>query len=172
MASPFILYTDKGCANTSGLFKNLLERLEVTFIAHATGNSQAKGQVENTQNLVETQFEGRLRFIKIDNLDHLNATAEQWRKMWNEAQVHSRTKRTRNAVWQTISTQHLRIAPPLELCQELLSTTPETRTVSGNLTVSYAIKGYGSHDYDVRHIEGVYVKAKLQIVVNHTVTIH
>lgn len=163
---PFILYTDKGCANTSGLFKNLLERLDVKFIAHATGNSQAKGQVENAQNLVETQFEGRLRFLKIDSIEHLNQTAEQWRKMWNETQVHSRTKRSRNAVWQTIAQNQLRIAPPLELCQELLSTSPVERTVAANLTVSYAIKGYGSNDYDVRHIDGVYPKAKLKVVVN------
>lgn len=163
---PFILYTDKGCANTSGLFKNLLERLDVTFIAHATGNSQAKGQVENAQNIVETQFEGRLRFIKIDSIDHLNQTAEQWRKMWNETQIHSRTKRSRNAVWQSIAPNQLRIAPPLELCKELLSTSPVERTVAANLTVSYAIKGYGSNDYDVRHVNGVYPKAKLKVVVN------
>lgn len=163
---PFILYTDKGCANTSGLFKNLLERLDVTFIAHATGNSQAKGQVENAQNIVETQFEGRLRFIKIDSLAHLNQAASQWRMMWNETQIHSRTKRSRNAVWQTIAPNQLRFAPPLELCQELLSTSPVERTVAANLTVSYAIKGYGSNDYDVRHIDGVYPKAKLKVVVN------
>lgn len=163
---PFILYTDKGCANTSGLFKNLLERLEVKFIAHATGNSQAKGQVENAQNLVETQFEGRLRFIKINSIDHLNETAAQWRMMWNETQIHSRTKRSRNSVWQTIAQTQLRLAPPLELCQELLSTSPVERTVDAKLQVSYAIKGYGSHDYDVRHVDGVYPKAKLKVVVN------
>lgn len=163
---PFILYTDKGCANTSGLFRNLLERLDVTFIPHATGNSRAKGQVENGNNIVETQFEGRLRFIKIESLEQLNATAEKWRLMWNETHIHSRTKRSRNAVWQSITPAQLRIAPPLELCQELLSTSPVERTVAANLTVSYAIKGYGSNDYDVRHVEGVYPKAKLKVVVN------
>ncbi|MCF4623547.1 DDE-type integrase/transposase/recombinase, partial [Acinetobacter baumannii] len=76
---PNILYTDKGCANTSGLFRNLLERLDVTFIPHATGNSQAKGQVENAQNIVETQFEGRLRFMQINNIQELNAQATAWR---------------------------------------------------------------------------------------------
>ena len=163
---PYILYTDKGCANTSGLFRNLLERLDVTFIPHATGNSRAKGQVENGNNIVETQFEGRLRFIQIDNLEQLNNSAAQWRMMWNETKTHSRTKRTRNAVWQTIVSSQLRIAPALELCKELLTTSPIERTVTGNLTVSYAIKGYGSHDYDVRHIDGVYPKAKLNVVVN------
>ncbi|WP_151780559.1 DDE-type integrase/transposase/recombinase [Acinetobacter bereziniae] len=163
---PNILYTDKGCANTSGLFKNLLERLDVVFIAHSTGNSQAKGSVENAQNIVETQFEGRLRFLKVNSIDQLNAAAAQWRMMWNEVQIHRRTKRSRNAVWQTILPTQLRTAPPRPLCNELLSTTPIERTVDAKLQVSYSIKGYGSNEYDVRHIEGVYVKAKLKIVVN------
>lgn len=163
---PNILYADKGCANTSGLFKNLLERLDVTFIAHATGNSQAKGQVENGNNIVETQFEGRLRFMQINNIQELNAHVASWRIYWNETKVHSRTKRTRNAVWQTIKPEQLRIAPPMELCRELISTVPVERTVKANLTVSHAIQGYGSQDYDVRHVDGVYPKAKLQIVVN------
>lgn len=163
---PNILYTDKGCANTSGLFRNLLERLDVTFIPHATGNSQAKGQVENAQNIVETQFEGRLRFMQINNIHELNAKAADWRMFWNETKIHSRTKRSRNAVWQTIKPEQLRIAPPMELCRELISTVPVEKTVKANLTVSHAIQGYGSQDYDVRHVDGVYPKAKLQIVVN------
>lgn len=163
---PLILYADKGSANTAGLFKNLLERLDVELIAHATGNSRAKGSVENAQNIVETQFEGRLRFEKVTNIDQLNALAEKWRMYWNETKIHSRTKRTRNAVWQMIKPEQLRIAPPLELCKELVSTVPVEKTVTGNLTVSHSIKGYGQHDYDVRHIDGVYPKAKLTIVVN------
>lgn len=163
---PNILYADKGCANTSGLFKNLLERLDVTFIPHATGNSQAKGQVENGNNIVETQFEGRLRFMTISSIEQLNESAEKWRMYWNETKIHTRTKRSRNAVWQTIKPEQLRIAPPLELCRELVSTMPETKTVTGNLTISHAVKGYGSHDYDVRHVHGIYPKAKITIVVN------
>ncbi|WP_048764818.1 DDE-type integrase/transposase/recombinase [Acinetobacter sp. 243_ASPC] len=163
---PNILYADKGCANTSGLFKNLLQRLDVTFIPHATGNSQAKGQVENGNNIVETQFEGRLRFMTISSIEQLNESAKQWRTYWNETKIHSRTKRSRNAVWQTIKPEQLRIAPPLELCRELVSTMPESKTVTGNLTVSHSIKGYGQHDYDVRHVHGIYPKAKIMIVVN------
>ena len=50
---PNILYTDKGCANTSGLFRNLLERLDVTFIPHATGNSQAKAKLKTLKILLK-----------------------------------------------------------------------------------------------------------------------
>ncbi|MBE9577873.1 MULTISPECIES: DDE-type integrase/transposase/recombinase [Moraxella] len=163
---PFILYADKGCANTSGLFKNLMERLDITFIAHATGNSRAKGQVENANNIVETQFEGRFKFLNIESIEHLNALAKRWRVDWNEHKKHSRTKRTRNEVWRTIAINQLRKAPPMELCKELVSTVPVERTVRGNLTISHSVKGYGQHDYDLRHIDGIYPKAKVSVVVN------
>ncbi|MCF4532011.1 transposase, partial [Acinetobacter baumannii] len=110
--------------------------------------------------------EGRLRFMQINNIQELNAQATAWRMYWNETKIHSRTKRSRNAVWQTIKPEQLRIAPPMELCRELISTVPVEKTVKANLTVSHAIQGYGSQDYDVRHVDGVYPKAKLQIVVN------
>lgn len=163
---PFILYADKGCANTSGLFKNLMERLDVQFIAHATGNSRAKGQVENAQNIVETQFEGRFKFLNIENIEQLNDLAKRWRVDWNEHKIHSRTKQTRNKVWQSIAINQLRKAPSMELCKELVSTVPVEKTVKGNLTISHSIKGYGQHDYDLRHIDGIYPKAKVQVVVN------
>lgn len=122
--------------------------------------------MENAQNIVETQFEGRLRFMQISNIEQLNAAAEKWRIFWNESKVHSRTKRTRNAVWQTIKPENLRKPPAIELCRDLVNTFPVEKTVTGNLTVSHSIKGYGSQDYDVRHVDGVYPKAKLKIVVN------
>ena len=50
---PHILVMDKGSANLSGLFLNLLERLQVEHIEHAAGNSRAKGQVEKHNDLVE-----------------------------------------------------------------------------------------------------------------------
>ncbi|HCA5292482.1 TPA: transposase family protein [Acinetobacter baumannii] len=163
---PFIFYVDKGSANTSGLFRNLLERLNVEFIAHATHNSRAKGQVEQANNLIETQFESLLSFKTVDSIEELNAFATQWRVMFNETKVHSRTKRTRNQVWQMIRPEQLRIAPPIELCRELVSTLPVSRTVKGDLTIQHTIKGYGEQFYNVRHIDGIYVGAKVDVVVN------
>lgn len=46
---PFILYADKGSANTSGLFKNLLIRLGVEFIAHEAGKSTSQGTSRTSQ---------------------------------------------------------------------------------------------------------------------------
>ena len=163
---PNILYVDQGTANTSGMFRNLLERLDVEFIAHATHNSRAKGQVEQANNLVETQFETLLSFYTVNSIEELNAFANEWRIMFNETKTHSRTKRTRNQVWQMIRPDQLRIAPALELCRELVNTVPVSRTVKGDLTIQHSIKGYGEQFYSVKHIDGIYVGAKVDVVVN------
>jgi len=165
---PFIIYTDKGSAMTSKFFTNLIDRLDIEIIDHSAGNARAKGQVENHQNIVERNFEGRIKFLKdkITTLKELNDYAFAWCKVFNETEIHTRTKQTRNAVWQTITAQHLRKAPPLELCEELVTTEPEERPVTNYLTVNHAIRGYGTNSYDVRHIPGVYPKAKLLVVVN------
>ncbi|MDS7929600.1 transposase [Acinetobacter sp. V102_4] len=163
---PFILYVDKGTANTSGMFRNLLERLDVQFIPHATNNSRAKGQVEQANNLIETQFESLLSYRTVNSIEELNTFASEWRTMFNETKIHSRTKRTRNAVWQMIRPEQLRIAPSIELCRELVSTVPVPRTVKGDLTIQHTIKGYGEQFYSVRHIDGIYVGAKVDVVVN------
>ncbi|WP_336165527.1 transposase [Acinetobacter ursingii] len=164
---PFILYVDQGTANTSGMFRNLLERLNVEFIAHATHNSRAKGQVEQANNLIETQFESLLSFKSVESIEQLNAFASEWRTMYNETKVHSRTKRTRNQVWQMIRPEQLRIAPNIELCRELVSTLPKSRTVRGDLTIQHTInKDYGERFYNLKHIDGIYVGAKVDVVVN------
>lgn len=165
---PLIIYTDKGSAMTSGLFTNLLERLNVRVIDHATGNARAKGQVEKHQDIIERNFEGRIKFMKdrITTLEQLNNYAAAWTAHFNETALHSRHGKTRNAVWSTIRPEQLRIAPPIELCKELVTTKPETKTVNGNLRISHSVKGYGSHEYSVRHVYGVHVKAKFDVVVN------
>lgn len=163
---PFILYVDRGTANTSGMFKNLMMRLDVEFIAHDTNNSRAKGSVEQANNLIETQFESLLSFKTVDSIDELNAFANEWRIMFNETKIHSRTKRTRNQVWNMIRPEQLRIAPEIELCRELVTTMPISRTVRGDLTVQHTIKGYGEKFYSVKHIPDIYVGAKLDVVVN------
>lgn len=163
---PHILMMDKGSANLSGYFLNLLERLHVTYITHAAGNPRAKGQVECAQNIVERKFEGRLSFIKVNNIDELNEYATRWRLAFNQEFVHTRTKQTRNQLWQTISGAELRIAPSPDICRDLVTTMPTTITVKGDLTITHTVKGHGNKSYDVRHIEGVYPKAKLEVVVN------
>ena len=158
---PFILMMDMGSANTSGLFANLARRLQVKLIAHAPGNARATGQVENARNLIERSFESGLRLRPVADLAELNAQAQRWARWYNANKVHSRHGKTRYDQWLTISEQQLRIAPPVDLCQELLTDTPATRLVSDNLTVSF--KG---REFCVRSVPDVMIGEKLHICRN------
>lgn len=166
---PHILMMDKGSANLSGYFLNLLDRLQVRHIEHAAGNPRAKGQVECAQNIVERNFESLFRinqFAQIKSIDELNVYAAQWRAAFNQSAVHTRTKQTRNQVWMTIQPEQLRLAPNPDICRELVTTMPKSATVRGDLTVTHSVKGFGNQSYDVSHIPDIYVKAKVEIVVN------
>ena len=158
---PFILMMDMGSANTSGLFANLARRLQVKLLAHAPGNARASGQVENARNIIERSFESSLRLQPVASLAGLNAQAQRWSRWYNANKIHSRHGKSRFDQWLTIGEQQLRIAPPADLCYELLTNTPESRQVSDTLTVSF--KG---REYDVRSVPGVMVKEKLQITRN------
>ena len=159
---PWILMMDMGSANTSGLFKNLARRLNVQTIAHAPGNARATGQVEKAQDIVERQFESALKLVvAVASLDELNANAYHWCRYYNATEVHSRHGKTRTQQWMQIQQDQLRIAPPAELCRELLTHEPELRVVSDFLTLSF--KG---HEVDVSTVPGVMVKEKLKVTYN------
>ncbi len=158
---PYILMMDMGSANTSGLFGNLARRLQVKLIAHAPGNARATGQVENARNLIERGFESSLRLMPVRDLAELNAQAQRWARWFNANKVHSRHGKTRYDQWLTIQEEQLRIAPPADVCFELLTDSPETRQVSDTLTVSF--KG---REFCVRGVPGVMVKEKLHITRN------
>lgn len=163
---PHMLYMDKGSANTAHLFTNLLDRLGVKWDTHEAGNPRSKGQVECANNIVETQFEARLTFMNISTLEQLQAEADRWRQHYNARSIHSRTKRTRNDVWLTISENQLRLAPALKFCRELVTTRPEKPKVRHDLSISHAIKGYGRNDYDLSMVNGIMPQMRVAVVVN------
>ena len=163
---PNILVMDKGSANLSGLFLNLLDRLGIEHIEHAAGNSRAKGQVEKHNDIVECKFESRLSFLNVQSLVELNTYCTKWRAHFNANAVHSRTRKTRNAVWLTITADQLLLAPPLEICRELVTTKPKTVKVRGDLTVTHTVKGYDNQAYDLTHLPDIYPKAEIDIVIN------
>lgn len=158
---PFVLMMDMGSANTSGLFTNLARRLQVKTIPHAPGNARATGQVEKSRDLIERSFESGLRLRPVRDLAELNAQAQRWARWSNATKVHSRHGKTRYDAWMTITAEQLRVAPPVEVCQALLTETPETRKVTDFLTVSY--KG---REFDVRGVPNVMVGEKLHITLN------
>ena len=155
---PQVLMMDAGSANMGGLFMNLLRRLQVKPLPHAAGNARATGQVEKARDLIERSFESALRFKPVHSLQELKALAWKWSRHYNATKIHSRHGRTRTEQWLRITEEQLRIAPPPELCRELLTHSPERRKVDDRLRVSF--KG---SEYDVSQVPGVMVHEWLQV---------
>ncbi len=143
---PYILMMDMGSANTSGLFTNLLRRLQVKPLPHAPENARATGQVEGFRNIIERSFESSLRFKPVANLDELKGHARRWSRWFNATRVHSRHGRTRTEQWLRITEQQLRMAPPLERCRELLTHAPVRRRVTDLLRVNFDGAQYSVKD--------------------------
>lgn len=163
---PDMLGTDKGAGNTSLLFTSFLDALGVKHVTHKPGNPRAKGQVEQAQNLVETQFEGRLRFMDIVDLATLNAAVDAWRVYYNAKAVHRRHNKPRNSVWMTITEEQLRVPASREVLQELAASPAKEVKVTDTLKIRHTIKGYGKQEYDVRYLSGILPGQTVAVVVN------
>lgn len=149
---PFVAMMDPGSANTGAVFQNLAASLQIHVQVNRPGAPRAKGQVEKGHDIVERKFESGLKFVEVHSLEQLNALAGRWMRAFNGTARHSRHKQTRYAVWQTITQEQLRIAPPVELCRELAHTTPEKRQVNTRLRVSFR-----GEEFDVSTVPGVMV---------------
>jgi hypothetical protein len=163
---PKILLWDKGSANTAGAICNFLDALEVQYITHAAGNARAKGGVENANNIVETQFECRLRFEPVEDVDELNAAAIAWQEAYcanTIPRLDTRIERpgigrvARYALWQKIRSEQLRELPDdIEALRALLEGKEIERKVQRDLTISYKHpRAASSQIYDVRGLDGV-----------------
>ncbi len=160
------LQDDAGSANGAHMVTNLFSVLEIKHHTHAVGNAKASGSVENAQNLVETKFEHKLSFVKTDDLAELNERAAVWMHSFNARRTHSRHGKTRYGMWQTIGEAALRRAPPAHILYSLPVSKIETRSVDGELTISFALGKLKSATYDVRHVPGIMVNAKVEVQVN------
>lgn len=163
---PLIVQMDMGSANTSAPVLNLLQRLQVRVIVHERHNSRANGSVEKAHHLVEIHFESSLRFARVADLADLNEKALTWSNWYGSTKVHSRYGKTRHALWMTITAEQLRLAPEMDLMRELVTTHPQKRRVSNNLTISFTVRGHGAADYDVRYVPGVMAGAKVEVVLS------
>jgi hypothetical protein len=171
---PKMLYWDKGSANTAGPIKNALDQLQVNHITHEQGRANAKGGVEGANQIVETQFECRLKIEPVNNVDELNEAVGFWYNAWNAGSIegqHSLLHRrgmlkpsARYAIWQMIRAEQIRLLPNADVCKSLLASTPEQRQISGNLTVSFVHpKARRSLDYSLRDCAGVLVGMKVTV---------
>lgn len=147
---PYQLMADPG-SGLAGAFKNLVRRLCIRMIINAPGNPRAKGQVENAQNLVEMGFEHQFRAHRPANLAELNARAQVWAAHYNATAVHSRHNMTRAMKWMEIKGSELRVAPPIEVCRELLTATHKACTVDNYGHVQF---GGAGRRWDVRSVPG------------------
>ncbi|WP_184415186.1 DDE-type integrase/transposase/recombinase [Rhodocyclus tenuis] len=137
---PKILLWDKGSANTSHAIKHLLDALGVDHRTHAAGHAWVKGGVEQANNLVETQFESRLRFEPVESVEELNAAAERWARDYNANAIEHVDCRLRRAsgepmvrddLWQTILRHPGALVemPERKVCQWFLRGQEATRQV-------------------------------------------
>lgn len=158
---PKMVMLDPGSANTGYGFNNLCQQLGVKVQINKPGNPRAKGGVENANNLVETKFEGKLKFVRINSIEQLQKYANQWMVHFNGDFDHSRTQMSRFAAWQKIHSSELLLPPPADYCRELVVSRPETRKVKRDLTVSF-----GGAFYDVRDVPFVMVDEVLTVAKN------
>ena len=144
---PKFLFWDKGSANTATAIQCLLKSLECESVTHQAGNARAKGGVEGSNNIVETQFECRLRFEPVDSIDGLNAAVTAWAAAYNANLIPGQDTRLRRDglaapvarydLWQRIRSEELRLLPDVEVCRALMTGKKVERKVDGHMCISF-----------------------------------
>ncbi|MDR1863530.1 MAG: transposase, partial [Treponema sp.] len=169
---PELLIWDCGTANIAKATTNALKAFKVTTIPHLPGNPRAKGQVENGNNIVETNFESRLRFEPVRSVEELNETVERWCAAYNANLIQgldTRLRRgpvivSRSTLWQRIPVEKLRELPDEETCRQVFANGVQTRKVAGDLTVGIVHPRAGrSLRYSVRDLPGILVGMELKL---------
>lgn len=171
---PKLLYWDKGSANTASAIKNLLDHLEVKYLEHEAGNARAKGGVENANNIIETQFESRLKFQPVNSIDELNDAAIKWAEAYNSNMLPGQDTRlhrtglsepvSRQTLWQHITAEQLRILPAVDVCKALMASREQERQVKSDLTISFKHpQAENSLIYSLKGLDGVAVKDKVTV---------
>lgn len=160
---PRMVMVDPGSANTGAVFKNLCEALNITLQINQPGQPWAKGQVEKANDIVECEFEHRIKMMANPPtcLDELNESGAAWMRWFNSTQVHTRTKETRYSAWARITESQLIIAPAANVLRELSYSAPESRVVSAQLTIDFKGK-----EYSLKTVPDVSVKEKVMVTMN------
>lgn len=165
---PCILYTDPGPANTASLITNFCEQLDIRLIHHAPGAANATGAVEVHQDIIEKQFESRLRFIDVPNVAFLQNEADRWRRHFCARAEHSRLKTTRNAAWLTIREEQLRTVPR-DVLEAIAQWKTERRNVGTDFVISVNTHtSHGVRSYDLRELayHGLSARESVRVLLN------
>jgi len=156
---PAIVMVDPG-ATSGGLVKRFCHRMGAELIVNKVHNARAKGSVEKGNHLVETSFEQAMRFMKPRpaNFDEINRLADTYQQWWNATKIHSRTNKTRLAVWLTITKEQLVTTPSADILLQLATEEPIKRQVQGDLSVSFK-----NRRWDVSKVPGVMIKGDVYV---------
>ena len=143
---PRVLVWDKGSANTARSIQHLLDALDVDAIAHEAETPWVKGQVEKSNDIVERNFESRLRFEPVNSCAELNAAALAWAEAYAAnciPRVDSRLHRpgfqpfVRSEAWMRIRPEQLRELPAESVCAKLLEGKRIERTVNSQNRIEF-----------------------------------
>ena len=171
---PKVLLWDKGSANQATAVRSLLDALGVHHIAHRTGNARAKGGVENGNNIVEVQFESRLKFQPVQSVEELNAAAFAWANAYCANLIPGQDTRLRRIglpaptarldLWQLITAEQVRVLPTLEVCQAFMRSKAEDRQVRGDQSVTFRHPSAGrTLPYSLKGFDGINVGDTVQV---------
>ena len=140
---PAMLMLDKGAANTSAAYTNLMENLHVPVYVHTPGKPWISGTVETAHGWWEKIFEGDLSLLSIANVDELNALALDRCQYVNAVRPHTRHGMTRFEAFSRIDAKrHLRNCPTVEVCRKLAHSHAEPATVDGYKQIRYDNRFY------------------------------
>lgn len=165
---PCILYTDPGPANTASLITNFCKQLDVRLIHHAPGVANATGAVEVHQDIIEKQFESRLRFMDVPDVAFLQSEADRWRRHFCARAEHSRLKTTRNAAWLSIKEEQLRTVPR-DVLEAIAQWKEERRNAGTDFVISVDTRThYGVRQYDLRELayHGLNANESVRVLLN------
>lgn len=171
---PLFLLWDKGSANTSSAIKNLLRQLEVKPLEHEAGNARAKGGVEGGNNIVETQFECRLRLEPVNDIAELNTAAAAWAEAYNANLIPGQDTRLRRVgmaepvarydLWQLIRAEQLRLLPSTAECRAMMTSREVERLVRPDMTIQFKHpRANASALYDLRGLDGIIVGSSVSV---------
>lgn len=140
---PDMVYTDKGSAIQSAAIKTLLDNLHIESDAHEAGVARATGGVEVYMRIWQEDFESGLILAPATGIEELNRLAFDRAVFYNATKVMRRHGQSRTDCYlKHAKNMTLRLPPPEHIFYQLAHSTPETRVVDGDLTISYKGKPY------------------------------
>lgn len=170
---PELLVWDCGTANISGAVTKALTALRVKTIPHLPGNPRAKGQVEKSNHIVETNFECLLKLEPVHSVEEINEAVERWCAAYNAnllPELDTRLNRgggkvgSRYELWQHIAADQLKELPDADVCRQIFTTGVQVRKVGGDLAITVVHPNVKqSMRYSLSHLPNILVGQSVNV---------